>query len=221
MRVVAVSAHPDDETMGVGGTLLKHLARDDEVFWIIATVGIPEDWSAEHLRQSAEQVEAVGRAYGFTEVFQLGLPAARVDTLPKRDIVEGFLGVLKDVRPEIVYTVGDTDVHTDHILTFEGLMLALKPFRTDFDVQAIYAYEVASSTEAAFGFRPNAFVPTAYSDVTEFLERKLEIMALYENQIQPDLLPRSVDSLRALARYRGSAVGLKHAEAFRLIRAMW
>ena len=221
MRVVAVAAHADDETLGVGGTLLKHLAQKDEVIWIIATVALEEGWPAEHIKQSAKQIELVSQAYPFTNVIQLGLPAAGLDTLPKRQITDRFLEILTDVQPDRVYTVGDTDVHTDHHLVFEGLMLALKPFRTQIHTKEIFAYEVPSSTEASFGFRPHTFVPTAYSDVTDFLERKLDIMRLYENQLQSELLPRSLDSLQALARYRGSAVGLKYAEAFRLIRGVF
>ena len=221
MRIVAVSAHADDETLGAGGTLLKHLAQGDDVFWIIATAAHQDDWSVEHIQQSTEQVEAVSRAYRFTDVIKLDLPTTRLDTLPKREIADRFWNALRKVRPQRVYTVGDTDVHTDHYLTFEALMLALKPFRAEFDVRAIYAYEVLSSTEAAFGFRPHTFVPNVYSDITAFLDRKLEIMALYENQLQLDSLPRSLDSLRALARYRGAAVGVKYAEAFKLIRQVF
>ena len=221
MNVVAISAHPDDETLGAGGTLIKHLERNDDVFWIIATVAHPDDWSEEHIQQSSRQVETVSRAYGFTDVFILDLPTTRLDTLPKREIAVRFTESLRKVQPDRVYTVGDTDVHTDHHLTFEGLMLALKPFRPEFNVGSIYAYEILSSTEAAYGFRPHTFVPNVYSDITPFLERKLEIMELYENQLQPDPMPRSLDSLRALARYRGAAVGLKYAEAFRSIREVF
>jgi len=137
MRIVAVSAHPDDETLGAGGTLLKHLAQGDDAFWIIATQPCQEDWSLEHIRQSAEQVEAVRQAYRFSNIFKLDFPTTRLDTVPKRHIADRFREVLGEVKPDRVYTVGDTDVHTDHCLTFEALMLALKPFRAEFNVQGI------------------------------------------------------------------------------------
>ena len=221
MRVLTVSAHPDDETLGAGGTLLKHRANGDDLFWIITTAAYEDAWPKEHIAESAKQVEDVNKAYGFQDMFKLDLPSTKLDTLPKRDMVEKLMKIIDVVRPDRVYTVGDTDVHTDHYCTFEAMMLALKPFREAFDVKSIYAYEVASSTEAAFGFRPHTFVPNVYSEITEYLEQKLDLMDMFQNQLQGEFLPRSRNSLRALARYRGSAIGVEYAEAFRLIREVF
>jgi len=218
MKVLAVAAHPDDETLGAGGTLLKHLSRGDQVFWLILTAPSPDDWPAEMVSRCLSQVQSVADAYGFTETIELGMPAAGMDLVSMRDVVDGISGALRAIKPDRIYTVGDTDAHTDHLVAFEGLMLALKPFRPDYDIESIYSYEVLSSTDAATGWRHKNFVPNVYSDVCEFLERKLEIMNLFENQLQPEPLPRSSSSIRALARYRGATIGIEYAEAFSVVR---
>lgn len=220
MRVLAIAAHPDDETLGAGGTLLKHIERGDNVSWLIVTAPDPADWPAETVSQCRAQVETVGASYGFGEVVALDQPAARLEEVPKRELVDLIWQRLRSLRPERVYTVGDTDAHTDHRVAFEAVMLALKPFRREFDVEAIYAYEVLSSTDAALGWRAPTFVPNVYSDIGAYIERKLEIMEMFENQRQPDPLPRSGESIRALARLRGTTVGLEYAEAFHLVRQL-
>lgn len=221
MKVLVVSAHPDDETLGVGGTLLKHKQRGDELSWIISTVADKGDFSSKHIRTSADQVEAVSEAYGFSDVFKLGLPSTRLDTFPKRQLIGLFMNILKPLQPHIIYTVGDSDVHTDHFATFEALMLALKPFRAEFDVQEIYSYEVLSSTDAAFGFRRHPFQPNVFSDITQYMEQKLDILSLYDNQMQFEPLPRSISGVRALARHRGATIGVTYAEALSLVRKVW
>jgi len=220
MKVLAVSAHPDDETLGAGGTLLKHLADGDEVFWLIATAPDPNDWPSDLVRQCLAQVRDVAAAYGFTDVFELNQPAARLEQIAKRELIERFSSALESIRPDRVYTVGDTDAHSDHTITYETLMSALKPFRREFDVKGIYAYEVLSSTDAAFGWQRHTFAPNAFADITQHLERKLDIMELYENQLQPDPFPRSRESIRALARYRGATVAVQYAEAFHVVREL-
>ena len=218
MKVLAVAAHPDDETLGVGGTLLKHLAAGDELGWLLVVRGTEEDWGAEFLEKAHRQIDIVKEAYPFSHFWPLSFPAARLDTVPRREIIEAIRKVLEEFSPEIVYTVGDHDIHSDHDITCRALAAAVKPFRTSEGPREIYSYEVLSSTEQAFGVRPDTFVPNTYSDISEFIERKLEIMSLYETEVQESPLPRSLDSIRALASYRGTAANLSYAEALHLIR---
>jgi LmbE family N-acetylglucosaminyl deacetylase len=103
---------------------------------------------------------------------------------------------------------------------FDATMSALKAFNRKRGVTRLLSFETLSSTEAAPANPSRAFLPNVFSDVTAFIERKLEIMALYETELQPFPLPRSLESIRALARYRGATVGLEYAEAFMLIREL-
>jgi LmbE family N-acetylglucosaminyl deacetylase len=218
MKILVVSAHPDDETLGAGGTLARHIEAGDEVSWLITTAPHPDDWSQETITACDGQVTAVRQAYGFKALYDLRFPAARLEQVPKRPLIDGVMDALAQARPDRIYTVGGTDVHSDHLITFEALMLAAKPFRRDPPIGGIYAYEVLSSTEGAYGWRERPFVPNVYRDITGFLNRKAEIMALYGNQLQDDLQPRSQSAIRALARYRGATIGVESAEAFTAIR---
>jgi LmbE family N-acetylglucosaminyl deacetylase len=218
MRVLAVAAHPDDETLGAGGTLIKHIARGDDVIWLITTKPHADDWPAEVVQQCARQVETVSKAYRVADTIELGYPAAAMERTPKRAMIDAMSKTLQAVNPDRIYSVGPTDVHDDHRTTFEVLMLASKPFQAVSGIKGIYTFEVLSSTEAALDWRDTPFVPNVYSEITEQIDRKIEIMSLFENQSQPDPLPRSPESIRALARFRGTTIGAPYAEAFRLVR---
>ena len=220
MKVLVVSAHPDDETLGGGGTILRHIEAGDSVSWLIATAPHPDDWSSETIKTCDSQVSAVRQAYGFTGFYDLRFPAAGLDQVPQKQLIDAVINVLEEDRPERIYTVGATDVHSDHLITFEAIMAAAKPFRRSPIVRGIYSYEVLSSTEAAYGWRERSFVPNAYQDITGRLERKIEIMGLYGNQLQDGLQPRSARAIQALAEFRGATIGVEAAEAFTVIREL-
>ena len=219
MNVLAIAAHPDDETLGCGGTLLKHRDAGDRIFWLIATVCHEPRWTAAIIQRKAAEVDRVARAYGAEKVFRLGLPNARLDTVAVDDIMGPIGGVVDEVAPEIVYLLHAGDVHTDHQAVFTASMSVLKPFHmARLRVRRILSYETLSSTDAAPRW---AFVPNVYSDITPYIERKIEIMGMYETEVQPDPMPRSPSAIRAVARYRGAAVNAGYAEAFTLLRELW
>jgi LmbE family N-acetylglucosaminyl deacetylase len=221
VKILVISAHPDDETLGCGGTLLNHKAHGDELFWLIATQGYEPQWSAEILQRKATEIEQVAQEYGMTQIFKLGFPTARLDTLPQIDLINRVREVIADVKPEVVYLIHDGDVHTDHHAVFTATMSVLKPFYTSrLGVRRILCYETLSSTDAAPARCDRMFVPTVLGDITLYIERKIEIMGLYHTEAQLDPFPRGPSAIRALARYRGSMISLEYAEAFMLIREL-
>jgi LmbE family N-acetylglucosaminyl deacetylase len=220
-RILALAAHPDDETLGSAGTLLKHRAAGAELYWLIATEGKEPDWSASHLAQSARQVEQVANAYGMSGIFKLGFPSKRLDTVAQTTLIDAIRNVLSEVRPNSVYLIHRGDVHSDHSALFGATLSVLKPFYMQaLGVERILSFETLSSTDAAPPAESRAFVPNVFVDITPFLPRKLEIMRLYEAEQQAPLLPRGESAIRALARYRGSTIGVEYAEAFMLIRQL-
>jgi LmbE family N-acetylglucosaminyl deacetylase len=219
MKVLAIAPHPDDETLGCGGALLKHRAAGDSVSWLIVTRGHEPQWSAEVLGNKEGEIESVAAAYEFEQVFRFDYPATLMDTVSQAEIIASISGVIAEARPHLVYLNHAGDVHSDHRIVFDSVISAIKPFYSSrHGVKRILSYETLSSTEAAAPDRLRAFLPTVFCDITNFIERKLEIMSLYRSEIQPYPLPRANESIRALARFRGAAIGIEYAEALMLIR---
>jgi len=221
MKVLAIAAHPDDETLGCGGTLLKHRAAGDQIYWLIVTKAYEPEWTAAVLKQKSEEIREVTQAYGVEQCFELGFPTTLLDTVPQVELIGKIRDAISQVKPDLVYVTHEGDVHTDHRTVFSATMSVLKPFyMAELGVRRVLSYETLSSTEAAPGTPERAFVPNVFSDITTYSDRKLEIMNLYKSEIQSDLMPRSESAVRAQARYRGAAIGVEYAEAFKLIREL-
>jgi len=198
---------------------LRHAAAGDELYWLVVTVPAEGEWSPEIIAAAAVQVQRVGEAYGMRQVFKSNLPTTRLDTTPQNELIKNIRSVITEVKPNVVYLVHEGDVHTDHHAVFKATFSVLKSFyMTKWNVRRILSYETLSSTEAAAPSLVRAFVPNVYSDITPYLERKIEIMNIFKTEQQDDLFPRGDSAIRALARFRGATIGVEYAEAFQLIR---
>lgn len=219
MRVLAISVHPDDETLGCGGTLLRHQADGDALSWLVVTQAYEPTWSADVIARKSAEVERAASAYAFERVFRLGFPTARLDTVPQNDLIAPLRDAISDVRPEVVYVVHGGDVHTDHGVVFTATMSVLKPFyMSRLGVRRILCYETLSSTDAAPILPGRQFLPVVYRDISSFIDQKIDIMSFYQTECQADPMPRGPASIRALARHRGATIGVDFAEVFMLIR---
>lgn len=219
MRVLAIAPHPDDETLGCGASLLKHKSSGDTLSWLVATCGHEPQWSRAILDQKEKEISGVARAYEFEKVFRLKLPTVKLDTVPFDEVITAFRNAIADAAPDLIYVNHYGDVHSDHRVVFEATMSVLKPFYGyKHGVKKVLSYEILSSTDAMPANPARAFVPNVFNEVTEFLDEKLRIMSLYESEVHEFPLPRSLDSIRALARYRGATIGAQFAEAFMLVR---
>ncbi len=219
MRVLAISVHPDDETLGCGGTLLKHGAQGDELHWLIVTQGFEPNWSAEILATKAAEVEQVAAAYNMASYTKLGLPTTKLDHLPQSQLIDALRTPIAKIQPEVIYLIHAGDVHTDHLATYTATLSVVKSFyMRQLGVRRVLSYETLSSTEAAPPQHFRAFVPTTYNDITPYLGRKQAIMSLYASEAQPEFAPRGNSAIEGLARYRGATINVQYAEAFMLIR---
>jgi LmbE family N-acetylglucosaminyl deacetylase len=221
MRVLVVCAHPDDETLGCGGTILKHVAAGDAVSWAIATSAHEPMWTPSVIEQKTAEIASVQEAYGIEHVTRLGFPSTQLDGVSRADLMHALAGVIEQNRPEAVYVVHPGDVHSDHADVHDATLAVLKAFRmASLGVRRVLAFETLSSTDAAPPQPHRAFLPTVFSDIGDHLDRKVEIMALYATESQPDPFPRGPSAIRALARLRGATVGVEAAEAFSLVREL-
>lgn len=220
-KVLVLAVHPDDETLGCGGTLLKHKAAGDEIHWLIATTANEQvGFSAEQVLEKRREIDAVAQTYPFDSIHELGLPAARVDTLPLGDIVARLSALLYELRPTMVYLPFKGDVHSDHRILFECFWSASKTFRYQF-LRKVLMMETVSETDFAPPLPENAFLPNSYVDISAHLERKLEILSLYQSELGPPPFPRNLENLRMLAGWRGSQAHCRYAEGFVLLKELW
>ena len=219
-RVLVIAAHSDDETLGCGGTILRHVAVGDEVHWVICTRTFFPAWPADVIERKNAEIMQVWDAYKCVAPHRLTFPTGTLERQSLDNMIEELRDVIEAVRPAVVYAVSDQDVHTDHAVIWRALSVVLKPMHmgAKYGVQKILAYETPSSTDQAPPSASRAFFPQVYHDITGHLERKLEILALYASEAQPEPMPRSPSAVRAWARIRGATVGVEYAEAFTLVR---
>ncbi len=221
MKTLIVSVHPDDETLGCGGTMLKLKSMGHELFWLIMTdVRDEYGYSEEVIKRTNNGIKEVARAYGISEVRNIGLRPKHLHSIDFLDILEAVSRVVNEIKPDWVFSVNRSDIHTDHQVAAKAVASCTKSFRYPF-IKRIYLYECLSETEASMALPENVFLPNAYSDISGFLEGKIEIMKMYPDEIQESPMPRSKEVISALAVYRGGSIGVKHAEAFMLIREVF
>lgn len=217
-KVLVVAAHPDDEVLGCGGTIAKMAAQGSEVVILILGEGgmSRSDATGDEVSRLQADAQKSASLLGAHSVRFASLPDNQFDSISMLEVVKEVEAVIEDVKPEIVFTQHGGDLNVDHQITFQAVMTATRPMQGEC-VRALYAYEVASSTEWAFQKFEPAFRPSLFIDVTDFMDQKLEAMSAYELESRAAPHPRSPEVLRAMAVTRGSAAGMCAAEAFEVI----
>lgn len=216
-KILVVAPHPDDETLGCGGTLLRHRVEKDEIHWLVMTeMDVSQGYSSEAIAERTEEIAAVEKAYPFDSVFRIGFPTARLDDIPRAEHIEKIGEVFREIAPSHIYIPFPGDIHTDHRITYEASLACTKWFRYP-SVRRVLAYETLSETDLATAPHP-PFQPNVFVDIGQYLERKIEIMNIYSEEIGEFPFPRSDDAIRALAAVRGTSCGVKAAEAFLLLK---
>jgi LmbE family N-acetylglucosaminyl deacetylase len=216
-KILVVAPHPDDEVLGVGGTLMRRKSEGAEVAWLIVTSIIHEvGGGVEKMEQRADEIRRVAKLFDFNAVFELNFPTTQLDQVPMSKLVDAISDVFKKFEPVEVFLPHPSDVHTDHRIVFDAAASCTKWFRYP-SVKRVLAYETLSETDFNIGsnqaFRPNVFI-----NIESFLSDKLRAMDIYASEVGKFPFPRSHDAIRALATLRGAASGFEAAEAFELLR---
>jgi len=213
-KVLAIAVHPDDETLGCGGTLLKHKANGDEIHWLICT---SVDKKNAYYETREQELQEVSSLYKFDSVTNLKLQTMRVDEYSMSELIANISKVINSIKPTHIYLPFKGDVHSDHRKIFEASYSCTKSFRYPF-IKKIYMMETVSETEFAPSTKEDSFIPNVYVDISDFLERKLTIMQVYKSELAKHPFPRSLQNIKALATIRGATAGVFYAESFVLLK---
>ena len=129
-KVIIISAHPDDETLGAGGTILKHKKNCDEVHWLIVTdVLESEGFSNERVLSRKQEIENVTKLYSFNNVYNLGYPTMKLNDTILFELVNKISLIFQELEPETIYVMNRSDAHSDHRIVFDAVMSCTKSFR--------------------------------------------------------------------------------------------
>ena len=215
-RVLVIAAHPDDEVLGVGGTLIRHFKSGDEVHVAIVC-------SAQSIRYREGEHDQPGDSqragyYLGARVAGLGFPDQRLDAGSNLELIQALEREVREFQPDIVYTHHWGDVNADHVRIAEAMDVATRPYAAPW-IQRLYAFHTPSSSEWTASGRDRPFSPNVFSNITEELDRKLDAMRCYQSELRPYPHPRSLRSLRERAALWGSVANLKAAEPLVLLRS--
>ena len=216
MKVLVVSPHPDDETLGAGGTLLKLKASGNSIYWLnVTSIKTEYGYSIDRVEERTQEIERVRQAYGFNGFRNLELEPAGMDKYSTSELVMKFKQALEEVRPEVLFVPYRYDVHSDHRIAFDALYSCTKSFRAPY-LKTVLSMEILSETDQAQ--QENCFSPNIFIDISSYIEKKIDIMSIYKSEMTSAPFPRNETAIKGLAAYRGATAYQKYSEAFHLIR---
>ncbi len=220
-KVLIIAPHPDDEILGCGGTIRQWVNQGAQVTVAIVTKGTPL-YPAAQVRTVRAEARQAAKRLGVSKLIFLGLPVTALHLIPEHKLNAVFDRLInRQILPDLVFLPFPGDRHEDHRQIFDAAMVALRCDGRRPPVRRVCCYETVSETHwTAPGLEP-AFEPNIYADISETLADKLAAMRCYRSQLAAGIPARSIEAIEALARFRGSVVGVPAAEAFYLIRDLW
>lgn len=217
--ILVIGAHPDDEILGCGGTLLKHINDKDHVYSVILGEGVTSRSISRDINKDKKKLTNIknnakdaNTIIGVKKLFFGNFPDNRFDGLNLLDLIKYLENIIESVRPNIVYTHFYNDLNIDHRITFQAVATALRPYKNKCN---FYCFETLSSTNFFKGtdrFNPNYFV-----DISKFIKNKIKALRKYKTEIRKYPFIRSDKNILTLAEYRGMNAGMKYCEAFEII----
>lgn len=218
MNIFVVAAHPDDEVIGLGGTLAKHSRKGDKVYVTILSEGealkLPNSPKCSERR---EEGKLAGEILGVEETYFLDIPDQEFESIPLIGVIKPIEYYIESIRPDMVFVHHRGDANTDHQIAFKATYAACRAMNNPF-IHKILCYETLSSTEQAPQFPEYNFNPNVFVDITAELETKMKALQAYASELKEFPHPRSLKAIEAAARRWGSWVGVEAAEAFMLLR---
>jgi LmbE family N-acetylglucosaminyl deacetylase len=218
-KVLVVAAHPDDELLGCGGTLIKLAKKNCKIFTLFFTDGVSARGNKFSKKVNNRKNNALKslKIMGVHSSKFLSYPDNGLDTVPLIKIVREIEQIITKFKPDTILTHSNADLNIDHEIVSRAVVTASRP-KPNFCVKNILLFETLSSTEWNFNLKKKTFNPNYFIDITLTIKKKIKAAKAYKNEINSWPHPRSIKGIKNLASYRGQSVGLKYAEAFYLLR---
>jgi LmbE family N-acetylglucosaminyl deacetylase len=244
--ILVLAIHPDDETLGAGGTILRHKAEGQRLHWLIVTsmyyrdqegrsvtinhkgqitllpegCRLPENaplFNEKSVAQRAQEILSVSQAYSFDSIIELFIPTATVADQDEIHLITKVSKEVERIRPNTVYMPFYGDIHGDHRAAFAALYSCVKSFRYPF-IKNVYMMETISETEYAMPGQGFQFAPNRFVCIDEWFEKKISICKIFASEMSRHPMPRSEECINAQALLRGSFAQCRYAEAFMVVR---
>ncbi len=218
-RVLVIAAHPDDEILGCGGTMARHVDEGDVVDILIVSEGSKSrlDGNNEKVYNLRDCSEKSARLLGAKSVTHFGLPDNQLDTISRLQLIQRIEKQIEMANPNIVYCHDGGDVNIDHRIINEAVITACRPVPGS-KVRKLLSFEIASSTEWGVAGFNKRFEPNYYVDISKYKKIKLKALEIYKDEMRQWPHPRSIRAVECQMTLRGAQAGLRAAEAFCILR---
>jgi len=219
-KILVIAAHPDDEVLGCGGSLILHKMKKDEINVVFMSNGVSSRAKKNYLEieQRKKMAIKVSKKLDIKNTLFLDFPDNELDKVSLLTITKKIENIIFKIKPNLIYTHSFSDLNIDHQKTFEATLTACRP-QPKFSVKEIYSFEIPSST-GWHHYKLKRFNPNLYIDISKTIKKKNELLKIYSKEMRKAPHARSMKGLENLSRYRGNQVGLKNAEAFEVIRIL-
>jgi LmbE family N-acetylglucosaminyl deacetylase len=225
MSVLCVVAHPDDEVLGAGATLARHVDEGDDVHVCILSDGVTSrydevtDTAKAEIQQRRERAETACSELGIDSVLFHQFPDNEFDSVPLLEIVQTIEEEIQTTEPNRIYTHHYGDLNIDHELTARAVTTAARPL-PETTVTEVLLFPTLSSSEWSYPTGETAFKPTTFVNVDSYVQQKLDALSVYQTELREHPHPRTPDNVERAARLWGSTAGVDSAEPFELLRSV-
>ena len=235
MKILVIAAHPDDEVLGMGGTIKKLVKNNDKIKIVILATGIAARRSTNfqnntnyrinerdkkiienQIKEIRSQAKRAAKILGVNDIEFLDFPDNEMDTVSNLKITKTIESMINKFKPNKIFTHSPFDINIDHQLIYQATLIATRP-NSQRNVEEVYSFEIPSSTEWFF---PTSFQPNVFVDISKELKIKLKAMSMYKKEVKTFPHPRSLKALQYIAKRWGTVSGFSAAEAFYLVRQL-
>ena len=216
-KILVVSPHADDETLGAGGTLLRAKDKSIKLYWLLVTSPNKQNYSETYIKNHIKQVEKIKNIYNFEKTLHLNYTPALLENEKKSSLINNFYKAFKSCKADTIIIPHISDAHTDHYVTHTCCMAACKIFKfNELGLRKIYSMEVLSETDIFTSKKDYQFQANTWINISNYINQKIEAFSIYKTEVHKKG-PRSNKYIRAQSKLHGSNLGWNAAERFCLL----